>query len=489
MIDIKQLAQTHGEKIRKNKISDARLMKTFNLTALEAEYLRACVRGGTWLTSYECRHGALPLEAPKEVALSDEEPKSFHTTDKYLYNEATKTFMFSIPNVAKVVTISKTAVDQLLKSYTNMGQGASINACARATGLPRHYVVYILRALGTTHDSLPFTDEEVAAKGVDDLVADALELKKAALHAKIAKTDWAKIQSDADKWNRWELEFTEAVNAAVADHRPVGSITRVDLKPANHKYVAMVTPTDFHWGKHSDDFEVGDPENPEQARAKLLTHTEKVLKDVCLFGAPARFLVGVGGDFFNVDNDQKGTTDGTPQDMAMNPSEMFATGCDLFIEYIEQLRAIAPVELRLMAGNHDRQLSFCLLMYLEAWYRKCEDVYTVRDAKPRQYAHFGKNLIMLHHGDFTRKVNDLAMLAATEAPVAWGKSTHRIAFTGHYHSENVAVGEDYGFIRYQLPSLSTADRWHNRHGYVGNRKTLAAVLIDHEDGVFCTLYS
>ena len=154
--------------------------------------------------------------------------------------------------------------------------------------------------------------------------------------------------------------------------------------------------------------------------------------------------------------------------------------------YIDMLRQIAPVELVLMAGNHDRILSVSLHLYLQAWYNNCDSITTIKCAQSRQYIVYDNNLLCFHHGDTVTKTSDLARLAAIEAPHAWGRCAHRMVFTGHLHYEKVE--EDRGFTRYQLPSLSGEDKWHARKGYVGNRKMIAAVLIDNKEGIFASIY-
>ena len=168
-------------------------------------------------------------------------------------------------------------------------------------------------------------------------------------------------------------------------------------------------------------------------------------------------------------------------------ADILSTGCELMSTYIDMLRQVAPVEMVLMAGNHDQLLSVSLHLYLQAWYRTCEDVTTINSAKSRQYITYQNNLICFHHGDGVNKTSDLARLAAIEAPQAWGSCDHRMVFTGHLHYEKIE--EDRGFVRYQLPSLSGEDKWHAKSGYIGNRKIVAAVLIDHEDGILASIYA
>ncbi len=400
----------------------------------------------------------------------------------YYFNEATDAYVFNLTGVAKPLVLPGTVVRDMVKGYSNLGEGGSVNEIARANNLPRGWVTQVLRHLSVTHDGLPFTAEELATRPSADLEAEGLALKGANLWRSLERQSWSRIQEDALRWRNLETSilrrFPDAPNPAP---------TRLQIPQSKRRFAVVLSPTDFHWGKWAATEEGAQPYNRAVAARRLKEATEQCLANILPHGAPEEILVGVGSDFFHVDNEAGTTSGGTPQDRDGNPLDIIQSGCELMVQYVDHLRTVAPVKLILMAGNHDHLLGYCLLLYLAAHYRQAPDVTVVLSAAPRQYTSYGETLLAFVHGDAVARTQDIARLASIEAKSLWGATNHRVALTGHLHYEKME--DDRGFVRYQMPSLSGTDRWHMRHGYVGSRVALSAILIDHQAGVFGTLLS
>lgn len=473
-IDITEIAKLHGERLLKGKYSTKRIARMFGINKAQARQVRTQAR--------LLRNNPSP-EGPPEVSTSS---NPYLHEKKFYLNPQTDTYVFTLPGVPRPVVIPGQVIRDLHRAYSNFDRApATINECAREFGLPRQWVIRILQALGFTHDSLPFTDEEIGTRDEGDLVEEAMQLRKASLYKKLERRKWRDIQDQADKWADFETHILRRLEEAVSEgtYEVPHAVLDADTKT---RFAAVVTPTDLHFGKYSDEFECGEATSRDITRARLVEATNHMLQQLVRFGRPDMFVVGVGSDYFHVDNYQHASTRGTPQDTDGNIAEVMTQGCELMTTYIDLLRQVAPVKLKLMSGNHDRILSSALLLYLKAWYKGVEDVDVHLSGKPRQYLTYGNNLMCFAHGDGAKKTSDLARLAAVEEPLAWGMCEHKVCFTGHLHYERVE--EDRGFIRYQLPSLSGTDRWHHRMGYTGTRKVLSAVLVDANDGVSTVIY-
>ena len=82
--------------------------------------------------------------------------------DAYTFNRETQTYVFTLHGAAKAVVMSAERVQQIVADYSNLGAKASVNQIARTHGISRPVVRGILKALGPiTHDSLPFTQEQI----------------------------------------------------------------------------------------------------------------------------------------------------------------------------------------------------------------------------------------------------------------------------------------------------------------------------------------
>jgi hypothetical protein len=257
------------------------------------------------------------------------------------------------------------------------------------------------------------------------------------------------------------------------------------LRNPDFPFIAVMGLSDFHWGKYSDAKENGEAYNRKIARKRLHKATNDVLSKLALYGRPEHLVVPIGSDFFNIDNFGNTTTSGTPQDSDGTYAEILESGFHLVETWVDTLRKIAPVHLHLMSGNHDRDSGVALLLYLDALYRKCDDVTVHKDRTPRVYHQYGKNLIGLVHGDRVKKTKDLAGLMANEA-AGWSESPHRTIYTGHLHNEFTET--EYGVVRRQLPSLSGPDRWHAQGGYTTAPKSLPCYLHHKERGIVSIIY-
>jgi len=412
--------------------------------------------------------------------------KKYISDKRIWYDEDRDTYTTYLPGVPHAIELPGEVHRDLVRAYSNFaGNPASVNELARTFQLPRNWIVKYLRVHEITHDREPFTPEEIMSKSEEELAQEALQIRRAALYTRLERDKWKEIQKDAQKWREYEACTLRRLEN-ITSKRKEGKIQKISIPPSNRKFAAVITPTDFHWGKYGGVYECGEEYNRTTAKERLLSSTEKVIADVTKYGRPEKIIMGIGSDFFNADTYAGTTTKGTPQDNDGNMADILSTGCDLMTLYIDLLRQVAPVELVLMAGNHDRILSISLHLYLQAWYNNCDSVTTIKCAQSRQYIVYDSNLLCFHHGDAVTKTSDLARLAAIEAPHDWGRCAHHMAFTGHLHYEKIE--EDRGFTRYQLPSLSGEDKWHARKGYVGNRKMIAAVLIDNKEGIFSSIY-
>lgn len=425
-----------------------------------------------------------PVEDPVDVNGSE----YLHDTN-YVYNPDKDTYVTFIPGIPKPIVLPGEVHREILRAYSNFdGNPASINEIARSVRLPRAWVVKYLRVHGITHDKEPFTSEEILSRSDDQLVEDGLQLRRATLYKKLEKAKWADIQNDAMKWRDVEDHLFRTIEAGLK-HRKQVTVPTLNLVQPEHPFCAVVGLSDFHWGKYGDPAEVGEAYNRRIAKHRLFDATETVFAQVARLGRPDKLIVPIGSDFFQVDNQQSQSTKGTPQDMDGSPAEMLVSGCRLMEDWINQLRQVAPVELVLMSGNHDRMLGLALLLYLEATFRSAPDVTVRLDRTPRVYRTYGRNLIGFVHGDGVSKTTDMVGHMAREAALDWGACPHKTIYTGHFHHEKTETDTAFGVTRRQLPSLSGSDRWHALHGFVGAPKSMPVYLHDKNRGLVAVLHS
>ena len=257
-------------------------------------------------------------------------------------------------------------------------------------------------------------------------------------------------------------------------------LPKLRLKAEQDPFAVVCTPTDFHYGKYGWSIETNTGYSREEARTLLMQRTDDLLSLIAKYGQPEKIYVGVGSDFFHIDNPHSSTTKGTLQDTDGTFSQIFSEGCQLFIDFVEMLRTFGPhISLVFMPGNHDRTASLGLMTLLTHMYKDAADVSCTSPLTDRQYLTYGNSLICITHGDGCRSA-DLPGVMAYEAAQEWGEAEHRMVFSGHLHHQQVK--EHKGVMMYQMGSLSGTDRWHHAKGFVGSRRVLSAYLIDREKG-------
>lgn len=192
-----------------------------------------------------------------------------------------------------------------------------------------------------------------------------------------------------------------------------------------------------------------------------------------------KILFVLGNDLFHTDGITNATTAGTPQDWDVRWQKAFTEVRKLMIQCIDNLRTVAPVDVLIVPGNHDRAQCYYLGEALECWYHNCKEVVVDNSPKLRKYYKFGTNLLGFTHGS-EEKQDDLPMIMATEEPMMFAQTTHREWHTGHLHK--YLAEEKFGVTRRILPSIAGTDAWHKSKGYVGNIKSAQAYLYSSEEG-------
>jgi predicted phosphodiesterase len=406
----------------------------------------------------------------------------------YVYDKEKQEYRTYIPQAKGWVRTSEEIHRLVVKWYSNWdGAPVSLNGVSRRTGLPRNWVVGYLKAHGITHDSAPFSAEEVARRGVEELAQDALALKFGAVATRTEELSAKETAIAARKWWEFETSILGKIREWIGDNEPNYTIPKLRLTRSERPYTLVTSATDFHWGMRSYREESGYEYNREIAAQRLKNSTEELINRLLNTGTPDKIILAVGSDWFHVDGPGPlpTTTKGTPQTVDGTPFEIMLTGAEICREHIDLLSQVAPVTVVLMSGNHDRSNAYALLLYLTALYEGSDRVDVIRNFRQRVYQRIGNTLACFTHGDGA-KVKDLGPIMAKEARMDWGDTGHHVAFGGHLHHQRI---QEIGGIRhYLLPSLAEPDAWHSAHGYVTSQPGLLGILVDHDDGPTGTLF-
>lgn len=249
-------------------------------------------------------------------------------------------------------------------------------------------------------------------------------------------------------------------------------------------YLLELAIFDLHIGKLADKDETGEEYNTEEACKRFREAIKGLLTHVNV-SSIERILLPLGNDLIHTDNKRGATTAGTQMDVDSRFTKLIRVAKNLLIEVINDLSLLAPVDVVIVAGNHDNHATYMLGEILGAYYSSSPLVNVDNSPTQRKYYTYGSTAIQFSHGNEERH-NELGLIFATERPKIWGDAIHRFCQLGHYHKNKrtnyVSVDEYQGFQVQILPSLSGSDAWHTQKGYF-SKKAAKAFLFSRENGL------
>ena len=418
-------------------------------------------------------------EARQEPVVQEAPSVKYEMDKAYWFDGDRDIYMVSLPSKKKPLAIPGETWRAIIEAYSNWdGSPASVNEMTRKFGMARRTMVELLRAMGTTHDSSPWTDEDLLDTPAEDLTEDLLRRKEEKVLVTAERREWNKIKKDAHAFRRLDLlasRLSQRFEETAVEYLPAN----LSIREAKEPWAAVISPTDFHWGSYAPLY-AGAPYNRTLAKQSLFGLSEKLISSLSRRGRPECLYLALGGDGLDVDNMQGTTTRGTPQHIDGSPEELAWTWVMLCRDYVDYMRQLCPVKVLCIPGNHDQYTTTLLRAALAGWFSNAPDVEVIETLCTRQYCTYGNNLLSFLHGD-VGKVKDWPAIIAGEVPKLWGGVEHRYIFTGHLHTERElpTFGD---VVVYRMPSLAGTDSWHHKHGYK-SRRALIAYVVDKKRGV------
>ncbi len=276
-------------------------------------------------------------------------------------------------------------------------------------------------------------------------------------------------------------EIEDLKNEAKAFARIPTPVIHSDTQSGN---LLEITLADLHIGKLSWEKESGSNYDTKIAE-HIALHAIDTLLDRAAGYSFDRIVFVIGNDLVQADDLQGRTTKGTYVDTDGRYQKNFITARNLSITCIERLRLHAPVEVKVVPGNHDEQTAWCIGDSLECYFHNYTDVFVDNTPKPRKYMQWGQVMLLWTHGDKGKR-QDLPLLMATEQPKMFGETKWREAHTGHIHQTQTQ--EWHGVRVRVLPSLSATDSWHNANMFTGQLRNGEAYIWNVSKGLIAQFY-
>jgi hypothetical protein len=272
------------------------------------------------------------------------------------------------------------------------------------------------------------------------------------------RQQWVKTQQeDIDKVAAWRATIDELVSQV----KPADPIPEPPEGSIAEEILAGYPIGDHHLGMLAWRIETGedwDLKIGEKMLWDTLGHLVRV--------APAAetALIAFLGDFMHYDGHEAVTpTAGNALDADGRFPKMVRAAIRAMRNTIDQVaRKHRNVRVIIEIGNHDLSSSIFLQEAMSVLYENSPRVTIDTSPAHYHYFEFGVNLIGVHHGHGA-KAAQLPGIMATDQHEAWGRTQHRVWWTGHVH--HMRAQEYPGATVESFRVLAPKDAWHHQKGY------------------------
>jgi len=176
-------------------------------------------------------------------------------------------------------------------------------------------------------------------------------------------------------------------------------------------------------------------------------------------------LVDVG-DYTHSNGHNDTTFSGTPLDVdTRHRSTLYQAAMTMRYSIDRMLEKVDNLYVIIAKGNHNTDVAPAIELMLQFCYEKEPRVNVLGTNGDYHYFEYGKWLFGVTHGN-KQNAERLAGSMARDMSEAWGRTTHRMWCTGHFHKE--AVKTLAGVKHKVFAALPPPDAWHASHGFSGD---------------------
>lgn len=268
--------------------------------------------------------------------------------------------------------------------------------------------------------------------------------------------------------------LADAIAAALASVDPPPAVAAPEASPG---LCAVFPVADLHVGMLADKEEVGEDWDTKIA-GKVFGETFARIASVTPSAEVA--ILAQLGDLTHTD-DQRNVTpqSGHQLDVDSRYFVILRRAVAAMKTAIEILRRRYPQVIYCgRRGNHDLTAHYAVTLALAEHYRDVAGVAIIQDAGEFYVHEFGRNMLVLHHGD-RAKPDRLVHFAAAEWPEIWGRTKYRLALSGHVHHE---AAKEIGGMRFEsVGTIIPRDAYAYSNAYSA-RRALVSIVLHHDQG-------
>ena len=220
---------------------------------------------------------------------------------------------------------------------------------------------------------------------------------------------------------------------------------------------------DPHLGLHCFKGGSDSSQSMESCEELIIAVVEDLIDQSSHYGPFKRVIWPFGHDYLHLDNVFGTTTAGTTQPEADAWHEVYLRGERLGIQIINRLKEVAPVEVIIVPGNHDRHSAFTIGRLFNAWFNNDKNVSVLCSPDPYKFHAYGVNLIGFEHGHSITPIRLAALMANETRKKGWADAKYCEWHLGDQHRKGSAkpsTFEEQGVSVEYLPGLTSPNEWH-----------------------------
>jgi hypothetical protein len=330
------------------------------------------------------------------------ENETIQTKQKYTFNENTQKYVFhSQEKFGRNVVLGSKKVNTIIELYSNYDKFPhTMGDISKKLGIPKAVIEFIIKAMGITHDTIPFSQEKIEESDVDVLVDEMLDNKSFQINQKFEKLDWKRTQEDATKWR----EFTQLnvnpfknfiENWVPPKYVPIKTVNKVK---SSSQQELIVGCSDWHYGLFAherylynqkewniDETEKSVANYAEQLKEYISQKDFKKL-NVCFMGDLSHTLTGE-------------TDKGTKLEAHPIGEEQLERAFNSMVAFVNELLSVHNnIQVYACSGNHSALGDYVLVKMLALYFRSDSRISFIITNKRFVTFKIEQNLFVVEHG-------------------------------------------------------------------------------------------
>jgi hypothetical protein len=413
----------------------------------------------------------------------------------YYYNKDSDAYVIFLTSAttSKPFIFPGETIRAIRKKYSNWdGAPSTINEVCRDLKIPRSSFVELKTKLFMTHDSEPFTIEEMLDRNEDELVEEALQQKRFNIYTKFKQKEWAEIQNDAQKWRDFETGILQPWNNVISDpipYEPPNIITNIPKNEERNK--ALVIPlADSHFGAGYDSNQSMYNNNfdLDEAVYRLDLIGNKILEKTCNIPLKEIYIMELG-DSLEAEPTHK-TRGGTSRPLNNTPEEIWRTTINSHTDFMIKMMSLgADIKRYNVPGNHFPLGDYQIETYLEGRFGEYDNVeinpndkkgFSVLVGDTQFVGHHGKKLSPVSNQFPTKKELSASVIVTSWFKRDYKKAKHTEVLVGHTHHKNLF--ECAQFNLWVCPSIMGADTYSDEL-VLHSKPGIMFFVVDYENGI------